>query len=69
MNRLLKKFLHYLELQENPCLKNIVKDLNLKEHELVELINILKQKEINYNYINLYMENKDDLIKILKKGE
>ena len=58
MDRLLKKFLHYLELQEKPCLKNIVKDLNLKEHELVELINILKQKGIDYIYINLFKGKK-----------
>lgn len=69
MNRLLMRFIHYLELQENPSFKSIIKDLNLKEHELLILINLLKEKGIHYEYMNVYMDNKSDLIKILKKGD
>lgn len=69
MNRLLKKFIHYLELQENPSLKSIIRDLDLKENELVILIKLLEEKGIYYQFMNVYMDNKKDLIKILKKGE
>lgn len=69
VNRLLKKFIHYLELQENPSFKSIIKDLNLKENDLIILINLLEQKGIHYQFMNVYMENKSDLIKTLKKGE
>ena len=69
MNKLLYKFIHYLELQENPSFKSIVKDLNLKENELILLINLLEQKGIHYQFMNVYMDNKSDLIKTLKKGE
>ena len=68
MNRLLMRFIHYLELQENPNFKSIIKDLNLKENELLILIKLLEQKGIYYKYINVYMSNKSDLIKTLKKG-
>jgi hypothetical protein len=69
MNRLLKRFIHYLELQENPSLKSIIDDLDLKENELVILIKLLEQKVIHYQYMNVYIDNKKDLIKILKKGD
>ena len=69
MNRLLKKFIHYLELQENPSFKSIIRDLDLKEHELVILIKLLEEKGIYYQFMNVYMDNKSDLIKILKKGD
>jgi DNA-binding MarR family transcriptional regulator len=69
MNRLLKRFIHYLELQENPSLKSIIDDLDLKENELVILIKLLEQKGIHYQYMNVYIDNKKDLIKILKKGD
>lgn len=69
MNRLLKKFIHYLELQENPSFKSIIRDLDLKENELVILIKLLEEKGIYYQFMNVYMDNKSDLIKILKKGD
>lgn len=68
MNRLLKKFIYYLELQENPTFKSIIKDLDLKEYELSILINLLNEKGLRYEYMNLYMSNKEDMIKTLKKG-
>ena len=68
MNRLLMRFIHYLELQENPSFNSIIKDLNLKEHELLTLINLLEEKGIHYEFMNVYMSNKSDLIKTLKKG-
>ena len=67
MDRLLKRFIHYLELQENPSLKSIIDDLDLKENELVILIKLLEQKGIYYQYMNVYMDNKSDLIKTLRK--
>lgn len=67
MNRLLKKFIHYLELQENPSFKSIIKDLDLKENELVILIKLLEEKGIYYQFMNVYMDNKSDLIKTLRK--
>lgn len=69
MNRLLMKFIHYLELQENPTFKSIIKDLNLKEHELLILIKLLEEKDIHYEFMNVYILNKSDLIKTLKKGD
>lgn len=68
MNKLLKKFIHYLELHENSSFKNIIRDLDLKENELLILINLLEQNGIHYQYMNVYMSNKSDLIKTLKKG-
>lgn len=63
------RFIHYLELQENPSFKSIIKDLDLKENELLILIKLLEQKGIYYQFMNVYMSNKSDLIKTLKKGD
>ena len=44
MEELLNKFLKYLELKKKPYVSNVAKDLDLKEYEILGLIELLKQK-------------------------
>ena len=44
MDELLNKFLHYLELRKKPYVSKIMEDLDLKEHEVLGIIELLKQK-------------------------
>ena len=52
MEELLTKFLRYLELKKKPYISNIAKDLELKEYEVLGLIELLKQKNYYYEVID-----------------
>ncbi len=52
MEELLNKFLHYLELKKKPYISNIAKDLDLKEYEVLGLIEMLKKRNYFFEVID-----------------
>jgi predicted phosphodiesterase len=63
MEELLEKFLHYLQLKKKPYIQKIVEDLDLKEYEVLGLIELLKQKGYYFEIIN------NQVVKIKPKRE
>ena len=52
MAELLDKFKEYLGKKKKPYVKNIMKDLNLKEHEVYGLVSLLKQQGYLFDIID-----------------
>lgn len=72
MEELLNKFLRYLELKKKPNIESISKDLELKEHEIIGLVEMLKQKGYCFEIIDNYVvkmkpTKKNDIYQIPSK--
>lgn len=52
MQELLEKFKEYLTKKKKPYIKNVMKDLNLKEHEVYGLVSLLKQEGYLFDIID-----------------
>jgi len=52
MEELLDKFLKYLTIKKHPYIKKIMDDLDLKEHEVIGLVEMLKQKGYLFDIVN-----------------
>lgn len=52
MEELVIKFKEYLQKKKNPTIAAVMKDLNLKEHEVYGLVELLKQKGYFFDIIN-----------------
>ena len=52
MDELLDKFLHYLELKKRPHIFDVMVDLELKKHEVIGLVEMLKQKGYHFEIID-----------------
>lgn len=65
MDELLNKFLHYLELRKKPYISKIMEDLDLKEHEVLGILEMLKQKGFYFELI----DNKVVKMKPFKQNE
>ena len=65
MEELIEKFKQYLILKKNVNIKNIMKDLELKEHEVYGLVALLKQK----GYLFDIIDDKIVKVKPIKENE
>jgi len=65
MEELLEKFTKYLQLKKRPYVEGVMKDLNLQEHEVYGLIQLLKQR----GYLFDIIDNKIVKIKPMKEND
>lgn len=52
MQELLEKFKEYLNKKKKPYVKNIMKDLDIKEHEVYGLVSLLKQQGYLFDIVD-----------------
>ena len=52
MEEMLNKFAKYLEAKKRPCVSKIMSDLDLKEHEVLGLVELLKKKGYLYEVVD-----------------
>ena len=52
MDELLNKFVHYLELCKKPYISKVMEDLDLKEHEVLGILEMLKQKGFYFELVD-----------------